>query len=185
MGMTYFRRYRMEFDLRSEIPAMPVLPSGYEMVPFNESVLREHATAKYQSFRRELDADVFPCLSRQDGCLRLMREISHREGFVAPATWLLRFRDPHAGRRLPVGTIQGLEIEGWGAVQNLGITPPHRGKGLGSLLLLKAAEGFRTAGLERMHLEVTTENVAAVRLYERIGFRRAKVVYKAAEVLGA
>ena len=32
---------------------------------------------------------------------------------------------------------------------------------------------------------LTTDNTAAVRLYERIGFRKAQVVYKAAEVAGA
>jgi hypothetical protein len=36
-----------------------------------------------------------------------------------------------------------------------------------------------------MHLEVTTDNTAAIRLYERLGFHRAKVVFKAAEVAGA
>ncbi len=183
--MTYFRRFRMEFDLRDGLPEMPPLPYGYELAAYSESLLREHATAKFQSFRSELDADVFPCLSRQDGCLRLMREITRRGEFVPQATWLLRCRDSATGRRLPVGTIQGLAIDGWGAIQNLGVTGDHRGKGLGSLLLLKAAEGFRRSGLPRMHLEVTTENAGAVRLYERMGFRKAKVVYKAADVAGA
>lgn len=183
--MTYFRRYRMEFDLRRPVPELPPLPYGYEAVAYRDSLLREHATAKYHSFRCELDADVFPCLARQDGCLRLMKEITRREGFVPQATWLLRHRDRSDGRRLPVGTVQGLAIDDWGAVQNLGVVDQHRGRGLGSLLLLRAAAGFQEAGLRRMHLEVTTANEAAVRMYERLGFRRAKVVYKAAEVAGA
>jgi [ribosomal protein S18]-alanine N-acetyltransferase len=95
---------------------------------------------------------------------------------------LLRFRDPVSGIPESVGTVQGLECDGWGAIQNLGISQGHRGRGLGTLLLYHAAVGFRQAGLTRMHLEVTTDNTAAVRLYERLGFRRAKVVYKAAEV---
>ena len=84
----------------------------------------------------------------------------------------------------PIGTIQGLQVEGWGAVQNLGIDPGHRSLGLGSVLLQNAARGFREAGLQRMHLEVTTDNTAAIRLYERLGFKRAKVVFKAADVAG-
>jgi ribosomal protein S18 acetylase RimI-like enzyme len=39
--------------------------------------------------------------------------------------------------------------------------------------------------LKRMHLEVTTDNTAAIRLYERVGFKKAEVVYKATEVAGA
>lgn len=184
MGLTYFKRFRMEYDLTEEIPSAGPVPEGYQIIPFSPELVREHAIAKYQSFRWELDANVFPCLGRRDGCLRLMREISSRAGFVPGATWLCRYRDPESGRQLAVGTIQGLQIDGWGAVQNLGIDPDHRGRGLGSILLLRAADGFRREGLTRMHLEVTTDNTAAIRLYERLGFRRAQVVYKAAEVAG-
>ena len=189
MGMTYFKRYRMEFDLRDWQGDQPQLPVGYELIPFANSLIRDHAIAKYNSFRQELDADVFPCLSRRDGCLRLMREIAGRGDFVPSATWLVRHRiiDTNTGivNVAAVGTIQGLSSEGWGAIQNLGIDPAHRGKGLGSILLSKAAFGFCEVGLERMHLEVTTENTGAVRLYERLGFKRSSVVYKAAEVAGA
>jgi len=183
--MTYFKRYRMEYDLSGPLPLAPVAaPLHYELVPFSSGLVREHAVAKYQSFRQELDANVFPCLGRRDGCARLMREITRRSGFVSGATWLCRYRDPQTGRSVPVGTIQGLEVDRWGAVQNLGIDVAHRGRGLGSMLLSRAAQGFRDFGLTRMHLEVTTDNTAAIRLYERLGFRRARVVYKAADVAG-
>ncbi|KAA5540031.1 GNAT family N-acetyltransferase [Roseiconus nitratireducens] len=189
MGMTYFKRYRMEFDLRTWSGGANAPPAGYELVPYQPGLLHEHATAKYHSFREELDADVFPCLSRREGCLRLMREITSRKDFVPEATWLIRYLavHPQTGERfsLAVGTIQGLAQEGWGAIQNLGIAPEHRGRGLGSILLAHAAAGFRQAGLRQMHLEVTTENTGAIRLYERLGFKRSTVVYKASEVAGA
>lgn len=185
MGMTYFRRFRMELSLAEPLSAAVPLPPAYELVAYHDDLLREHATAKFHSFREELDANVFPCLGRRDGCLRLMREITARAGFVPEATWLLRFHDPAAGPPQPVGTVQGLRADDWGAIQNLGIEPSHRGRGLGTALLTEAARGFRRAGLRRMHLEVTTDNTAAVRLYQRLGFRRADVVYKAAEVAGA
>ena len=66
--------------------------------------------------------------------------------------------------------------------ENLGITPPHRGKGLGSGLLRHALLGFREIGLRRAFLEVTAQNSGALRLYQRLGFRRVRTVYKAAEV---
>lgn len=184
MGLTYFKRFRMEYDLSELVDDPATVPAGYELVPFSSGLVREHAAAKYQSFRQELDANVFPCLGRRDGCLRLMREIVGRSGFVPEATWLCRHRDTATGRTTAVGTVQGLELDGWGAIQNLGVDGPHRGRGLGSILLIRAAIGFRAAGIRRMHLEVTTENTAAIRLYERIGFKRAKVVYKAADVAG-
>ena len=185
MGLTYFKRFRMEYDLSRSLPESVAVPADYEFLPYRSDLLREHAAAKYRSFRGELDANVFPCLGRRDGCLRLMREISSRAGFVPESTWLCRFLDSQSGRWQPIGTIQGLQIDGWGAVQNLGIDPLHRGRGLGSILVARAAQGFRLAGLRRMHLEVTTDNTAAIRLYERLGFKRARVVYKACEVAGA
>ena len=56
MGLTYFKRFRMEYDLSYSLPEAPQLPVGYELVPFASDLIREHATAKYQSFRLELDA---------------------------------------------------------------------------------------------------------------------------------
>lgn len=179
----------MEFDLRDWRGGDTSLPAGYELLPFQEGLIRDHAIAKFNSFRQELDANVFPCLSQRDGCLKLMQEIASRRDFVAGATWLIRFQEssPQDGklRTIPIGTIQGLAQDGWGAIQNLGIHPAHRGKGLGSILMGRAAMGFRAAALDKMHLEVTTENTGAVRLYERLGFKRSNVVYKATEVAGA
>lgn len=179
----------MEFDLRNLRMDEPVIPPDYELIPYAGDQIREHAVAKFNSFRFELDADVFPCLARRDGCLKLMRDITARQDFVPAATWLIRHleQDPTTGSicKLPVGTIQGLSSDGWGAIQNLGVSPLHRGKGLGTILLAKAAAGFASVGLEKMHLEVTTENTGAVRLYERMGFKKSRIVYKAAEVAGA
>src|SRR5262249_9066660 len=78
------------------------------------------------------------------------------------------------------GSVQGLrERSGLGAIQNLGVTPAHRGRGLGSALLLQALHGFARAGLARALLEVTAQNDGALRLYRRHGFRCVKTLYKA------
>jgi hypothetical protein len=183
MSITYFKRFRMEYDFSEPIWDWS-MPPGYQLVAFDESLVRDHATAKYRSFAQEIDTHVFPCLGRRDGCLRLIREITGRASFVPEATWLLRYRDPISQVAQPVGTVQGIHHEGWGAIQNLGIDPMHRGRGLGRCLLGQAAQGFRSVGLSHMHLEVTMDNTGAVRLYERLGFKRANTVYKAAEVAG-
>ncbi len=183
MGVTYFKRYRMEIDL-DEIGFRPrSLPSGYELVAWDRRLLEAHADAKFRSFCYEIDANVFPCLGDRDGCLRLMNDITRRDTFIGQATWLLRFRDPGAREIETCGTIQGIrDRAGVGAVQNLGVTPAHRGKGLGTSLLFQSLVGFQAVGLPRAFLEVTAQNVGALRLYQRLGFRIAKTVYKAAEV---
>jgi ribosomal protein S18 acetylase RimI-like enzyme len=68
-----------------------------------------------------------------------------------------------------------------GSIQNIGVVPSHRGFGLGTCLIEQALVGFRGHGLRRVFLEVTAENSGAVRLYQRLGFRRTKTIYKVVE----
>lgn len=183
MGLTYFKRYRMEISLTGRLFSPPELPEGYLLRPWEEDLLEAHADVKYRSFSLEIDANVFPCLGEREGCQRLMAEITRRESFVCGSTWLLQFTTSADGRRENCGTIQGVrDRNGMGAVQNVGVAPDHRGRGLGTLLLYRALNGFRDAGLRRASLEVTAQNSGALRLYHRLGFHRVKTVYKAAEV---
>jgi ribosomal protein S18 acetylase RimI-like enzyme len=102
-----------------------------------------------------------------------MREIRDRPGFRKEATWLITTGDEH------VATVQGVsDRAGTGGIQNFGIIPSHRGRGLSVPLLLQALQGFRTAGLMRASLEVTAQNAAAIALYRRFGFRFRKTIYK-------
>lgn len=173
--VTYFKRFRMEVELQGPLPE-PDLPPGYAWVPWCESLLETHADVKFHSFFDEIDAVVFPSLGSRLGCLYLMREIARKPGFHAEATWLVT--GPDGG----CGTVQGVrQRHGSGAIQNLGITPGHRGRGLGTALLLKALHGFRGWGLHRAFLEVTAQNDGAIRLYRRLGFRCRKTLYKAVD----
>lgn len=178
-GRLYFRRFRMEIDLPA--PAADAsLPKGYYFLPWKDSLCEVHAETKFHCFRGELDAEVFPCFSELEGCRRLMRSIARRDGFLPQATWLVARGRAH--EREFCGTIQGVrDPRGIGAVQNLGVAPEHRGRGLGAALMCQALRGFGDAGILRAFLEVTAENAEAVRLYERIGFERVRTVYKSRE----
>ncbi len=180
MALTYFKRFRMEIDLTTLDMREPVVPAGYRLLAWDPSLLPAHAETKYQSFRSEIDANVFPCLGDYDGCVRLMQEISRKEGFLPETTWLAVCEE---GQGEFCGTVQGIrDRNGLGAIQNLGIVPEHRNRGLGSVLMMKALQGFRRAGLRRAYLEVTAQNDGAIKLYRRLGFVKARTVYKAIEV---
>jgi len=177
MATGYFKRFRMAADLlRIRRPAP--LPPAYRFVPWSEALLEVHARTKYHAFRDEIDAVVFPCLGDLEGCRRLMREIREKPGFLPLATWLIVRGDSHASIEW-CGTIQGVVDEtGAGSIQNIGIVPGHRGLGLGTALIERALAGFRDWGVARATLEVTADNAGAVRLYQRLGFRRQRTVYK-------
>lgn len=177
MKSTYFKRFRMDVDLTLARRA-PGPPAGYRFVAWNEALLDVHARTKFRSFRTEIDATVFPCLGDLDGCRRLMREIRGKSGFLPTATWLLVCNDAYGDLEW-CGTIQGVvDRLGSGSIQNIGVVPAHRGRGLGTSLIEQALAGFRSHGLRRASLEVTASNSRAVRLYQQLGFRKAKTVYK-------
>jgi len=181
MELAYFKRYRMELDLRDRDVVPPVPSPPYRLLAWDPSLIEGFAVAKFVSFRYELDAHVFPCLGDLTGCRRLMHEIARKPGFLPETTWLITCPTPTGGVEY-VGTIQGIrDREGHGAIQNLGVAPNHRNAGLGSLLLAQALDGFRRAGLERVQLEVTAQNEGAIRLYRRFGFAVVRTVFKAAE----
>jgi ribosomal protein S18 acetylase RimI-like enzyme len=181
MGISYFKRYRMEMDLRGQ-RFLPVhVPANYRLLAWKPELLEEHAAVMFQSFRHEIDSDVFDCLGDLAGCQRLMREIALKEGFLPEATWLAVYVGGDVVEYC--GTIQGIRAtHKYGGIQNVGITPAHRGRGVGTSLIAAALGGFQQAGLPRAYLEVTAQNDRAMRLYKNLGFRRTKTLFKAVEV---
>ncbi|MFT5301486.1 MAG: mycothiol synthase [Mariniblastus sp.] len=183
MPVIFFKRYRMQFDLRGAQFEEVSLPDGFELRPWAPELLTAHAEAKFRSFRNELDTNVFQCLGESEGCHRLMKEISSRQGFVPEATWLVTYLDPVTGRLENCGTVQGIrEKLDVGSIQNIGIVAGHRGKGIGSAIVINSLQGFQKAGMKIVTLEVTQKNTGAVRLYERLGFQISRTVFKSVEV---
>ena len=177
MGLTYFRRYRMVADLSRHLNRPPEDIAGYTFVPYARRTLSDHGRAKAAGFEGEMDALVFESLASRDGTTRLMREIASRNEFVAEATWLCRTTDGQ-----PVATIQGMVQQNRGSIQNLSVTPEHRGRRIATELIHRAAAGFRSHRIATITLEVTAENQSAINLYLRLGFEIECVTYKLADL---
>jgi ribosomal protein S18 acetylase RimI-like enzyme len=174
--LTYFKRHRMELDLRHPRPTAE-LPQGFYWLPWSNELLDLHARVKCYCFAGETDTLVFPCLGTLSGCRELMIAITTRPGFCPQATWLVACKEGC------VGTVQGLlDSNGYGGIQNLGVVSGYRGMGIGQALLLKALTGFANVGARRAFLEVTVTNDAAVRMYRRLGFRAYKTIYRGVEL---
>src|ERR1700722_15806523 len=142
----YFKRHRMELDLRHSRPQAR-LPNGFYWLPWENGVLDLHARVKFQCFAGEMDSCVFPSLGTLAGCRELMAAIATRPGFCPGATWLVAGKTldchpeddgPLSGVPLGhsvdvcVATVQGLiDNERYGGIQNLGVVPEYRGFGIG------------------------------------------------------
>ncbi|WP_030759200.1 GNAT family N-acetyltransferase [Streptomyces sp. NRRL F-2664] len=55
-------------------------------------------------------------------------------------------------------------------VEDIEVAPGHRGRGIGSALMERAAEFARARGAEHLWLEVSSVNAPAVHAYRRMGF---------------
>ncbi len=182
MSTHYYKRFRMEVDLsRGSLP-MPELPAGYAWKAWQPGLEERHAWVKLQSFRDEVDSTVFECLGDYSGCLRLMRDIARQEGFLSRATWLITWESESGEAAEDCGTIQTVKVsEQLASIQNVGVAPDHRGQGLGRALVLQCLTGCREQGFQRVALEVTAGNLAAVNLYRRVGFHVTRTMYRSVE----
>lgn len=183
MNLQYVKRYRMELDLRRWQRQHIELPVDYRLAAWHPSLLQPHAEVKYQSFRGEIDSQVFPCLGELEGCERLMDEIQAKDGFLPEATWLAEYVGAGMSRSEYCGTIQAVRAnKGKASIQNIGVSPYHRGRGIGTALILASLLGMHHMGLRTACLEVTSENQGAVKLYRQLGFRTVRTLYKAVEL---
>lgn len=156
-------RVRMELELPGTLPA-PRLPDGFYWVPWDDRLLSLHAEVHFQAFADCIDRRLFSSFNDRAACWYLLNELRRAPSFLPEASWLIGH---------PTGccaTIQCSRDGHFGSVQNVGVLPRFRGRGLGEAILLQALWCFREQGLTAACLEVTAENTAACRLYERLGF---------------
>jgi len=179
----YIKRYRMELNLGRWLGFPLRLAPDYRLVPWHPSLSQEHAQVKYLGFRGEVDGQIFPCLSDLSGCQRLMQEIEAKEGFVPEATWLVEYVGAGLRKAEYCGTIQAVRSQrGRACIQNIGVVPFHRNRGVGSALIVASLMGLEQVGVTSVNLEVTAENQGAVRLYRRLGFHTVRTLYKTVEL---
>lgn len=173
----FFKRYRMRVELPCRIAERSHV-DGVQFLPWHPKQVSMHALAKWESFRNEMDGSVFPCLADREGCRQLMRDIASKNSFVPEATWLA-VENHGTEWEAPLGTIQGLRAGTvQGAIQNIGVVPGARGRGIGRELIRRSLLGFHAAGCRSVTLEVTIHNLSAIQLYRSVGFVRTETVFK-------
>lgn len=179
MSSIAYKRFRMQIELRYAYFDPPRLPDGYRWLSWRSLLLERHAQVKWRAFREDLDGKVFACLGESAGCLGLMREIASQRTFCPAATWMVVYQPEPNWPASDCGTIQGITRNGGiGAIQNVGVTPEHRGQGIGRALVVQALRGFIQCGMGTSVLEVTAQNESAVKLYRTLGFEVVEVLYR-------
>ncbi|MFN5918771.1 MAG: N-acetyltransferase, partial [Planctomycetota bacterium] len=106
----FIKRYRMQIELAVHLPWISDSSRESDSLVWHSwhpKLAGHHAQVKWESFRQEMDGNVFPSLASREGCRQLMRELSVKNTFVPEATWLACSSES-LGKEMGVGTIQGL-----------------------------------------------------------------------------
>jgi hypothetical protein len=135
------------------------------------------------AFAASDDVIPYPSLGTETGCRDLLHDMVGLAGFCPAATWLAVDRSSTGltppSHEIPVGTITAMvnPVTRIGEIQNVGVVPSHRRRGIAAMLLAKCLDGFRAVGVDLVSLEVSATNHPALRLYRNFGFRPYKTVY--------
>ena len=106
-----------------------------------------------------LEERVFPTPWSEEP---IRHDIEHNESaLVAVAEWDGNF----------AGYLDVWQVVGEGQVNNFGVLPEFRDKGIGSQLMQYMMEWLLENGNLEISLEVRVSNEGAIRLYHRMGFR--------------
>ena len=176
------KRNQMVFDFTKTDLAPLLLPTGFWFVDWSASLIEPHADVLHRSFRNDFDGAVFTNFRQYNHCRRLIETLAGSPHFLPEVTLLIAYGNPD-GIFEYVANIQGLKLaDDVGAIQNVAVLPEYRRRGLGQAIVQGALRGFHQAGVKRVTLEATSDNLTAVNLYDRIGFTTFRVYHR--EVFG-
>jgi mycothiol synthase len=150
--------------------AEPVLPAG--------RTLRSFVPGQDEDAWLALNARAFAKHPEQGGWTPHDLEWREREPWFDPAGFFIAEKDGvmtgfHWTKVHP--GVPGTAGPGLGEVYVVGVDPAEQGSGLGRALTLAGLHHLRDRGTAEAMLYVDEANVAAIRMYEALGFTRATV----------
>jgi len=171
---TGFERFRALWQMRRPLRgplAAPVLVAGRTM--------RTFVPGQDEDEWLSLNGRAFAKHPEQGGWTRHDLELRQQEPWFDPAGFFIAERDGHmAGfhwtKVHPPGE-QSPASPAIGEVYVVGVDPAEQGSGLGRALTLAGLHHLRDLGVTQAMLYVDEDNVPAIRMYEALGFTRARI----------
>ena len=172
--VTGFERFRALWQMRRPLDGpldRPVLASG--------RTLRTFVPGQDEDEWLSLNGRAFAKHPEQGGWSRHDLELREREPWFDPAGFFIAERDGlmtgfHWTKVHPPGEQDPLS-PGIGEVYVVGVDPAEQGSGLGRALTLAGLHHLRDLGVAQAMLYVDEDNVPAIRMYEGLGFTRARI----------
>ena len=161
-----FERFRALWQMRRSLlepPDQPVLPPG--------RTLRTFVPGQDEVEWLSLNGRAFAKHPEQGGWTRHDLDLREREPWFDPAGFFIA----EAGGLMTGFHWTKVQDPGLGEVYVVGVDPAEQGSGLGRALTLAGLHHLRDRGMAQAMLYVDEDNVPAIRMYEAIGFARARV----------
>jgi len=173
-----FERFRALWQMRRPLGApleQPALPPG--------RTLRTFVPGQDEDEWLSLNGRAFAKHPEQGGWTRRDLGLREREPWFDPAGFFIAeapgaMAGFHWTKVHPPGEADGSSAVG--EVYVVGVDPAEQGSGLGRALILAGLRYLRDLGLAQVMLYVDEDNVPAIRLYQALGFTRARtdVMYR-------
>jgi mycothiol synthase len=189
-GLAGFARFRSLWQMRRSLRdpvGQPEFPAGRR--------LRTFVPGQDEDEWLSLNGRAFAKHPEQGAWTRHDLELREREPWFDPAGFFIAERDgqmagfhwtkvhPPRAADPGAGASRGLAVAAKpsvGEVYVVGVDPAEQGSGLGRALTLAGLQHLREEGLEVAMLYVDEDNTPAIRMYEALGFTRARtdVMYR-------
>jgi len=173
-GFRLYTRQFMSFDLSKKAETAPSANAGLRIDRWNDRYFEPCAKLIYLAYSNHVDGDINDQYRSRNGALRFLKNIILLPGcgqFLPQASFVLR----HPGSDDLAGAVLTSEVSpGIGHTTQICVQPGFQGHGLGRLLMLAATDALRAQKFKELTLTVTSENKAAVHLYERLGFSKVR-----------
>lgn len=150
--------------------APSVAESYVKMLPWRDQRYDDAARMILESYRGHIDSRINDQYHNMPGARKFLHNIIQYPGcgaFLPQASFLCARKDNGAICGLVLASIINKNA---GHITQLCVSPEARGYGIGYEMMRRATMELAAYGCNRISLTVTSSNVSAIRLYERMGF---------------
>lgn len=166
-----FPRLYLEAPLARALQLEPRATPNATILPWSERRQEEAARCIAAAYRGHIDSQINDQYRSSSGAGRFLTNIVQFPGcgsFFGPASYIAEDRSTGIVCGICLASIVA---DGVGHITQVCVNPEFRGTGLGYELLRRSLLSLAARACRSVSLTVTTANLSAVRLYERMGFR--------------
>jgi ribosomal protein S18 acetylase RimI-like enzyme len=173
-GFQLHKRQFMRLDLQEPQDTRPGASNGIRLDRWHDRYFESCAKLIYLAYANHVDGEINDQYRTRTGALKFLKNIILLPGcgqFVPGASFVLR---QPGGDELVAAVLTSEVSPGVAHTTQICVLPGFQGSGLGRMLMQTSAEALRALKFRELTLTVTSENHAAVHLYERLGFHTIK-----------